>query len=79
MDTAIKIGLYALKTAFKKLFAKIAEATGEFIGNKSVDKVVKSKPSPKKNSKNVEETVIPPGKRCEKLNELKHVFENGTP
>ena len=37
LDTAIKTGIDALKTASKKLFDKPAEAKGEFIGNKIVD------------------------------------------
>ena len=36
-------GLDALKSASKKLGHKSAEATGEFIGNKIVDKTVKPK------------------------------------
>ena len=43
-------------------------ATGEFIGNKIADKVVKSKPVSGASSKNVEEIVIPPEKRQEILN-----------
>ena len=36
-------GLDTLKSAFKKLGHKSAEATGEFIGNKIADKIVKPK------------------------------------
>ena len=73
-DTATKTWLDALKTAFKKVAHKIAEATGKFIGNKIADKIVKPKPLPAGNWKNVEEIVVPPGKREEIFNELRQVF-----
>ena len=44
LDTATKTGLYALKSASKKGVDRVAEATGAFIGNKIVDKIVKPKP-----------------------------------
>ena len=44
LDTATKTGLYALKSASKKRVDRVAEATGAFIGNKIVDKIVKPKP-----------------------------------
>ena len=34
LDTAMKTGLYAAKTAFKKVVHKTAEATGKLKGNK---------------------------------------------
>ena len=37
LDTATKIGLHALKIAFKKVAQKAAEAPGELIGNKMFD------------------------------------------
>ena len=39
----LDIGLSALKTGFKKVVHEAAEGTGEFIGNKIVDTVAKSK------------------------------------
>ena len=42
-----------------------AEATGEFVGNKTADKIVKPKPVPEAKSRNVEEIVLPPEKRKE--------------
>ena len=44
LDTATKTGLDATKTTSKKVVHKIAEATGEFLGNKIAEKVVKPKP-----------------------------------
>ena len=45
---------------------KAAETTGEFIGNKSTDKIVKPKRVIVVNSRNIEEIVILPEKRQEK-------------
>ena len=59
LDTAAKTGLDALKTATKRVVHKAAKATGEFILNKITDKILKPKPGPKANSKNVEEVIIP--------------------
>ena len=73
-DTATKTGLNAVKTAFKKVVHKAAEATGEFIGNKIADKILKPKPLLAKTSTNVEEKVIAPEKRQEILNKLRHVL-----
>ena len=49
MDTATKIGMDAAKIASKRVVQKIAEATGDLIGNKIADKITslpsyKSKP-----------------------------------
>ena len=79
MNTDIKTGLDAAKTASKKVFHKTAEVTGEMIGNKILKKknsgkIVKPKPLPAENSKNVVEINIPPEKREEILNELKQVL-----
>ena len=65
LDTATKTGLDATKTAFKKVVHKTAEATGVLIGNKIAEKIVKPKPVPDLNSRNVEEIVIPTEKREE--------------
>ena len=59
MDAATKTELNALKTAFKKVVYKAAEATREFIGNKIADKIVKSD----ENLGIVEEITIPSAKR----------------
>ena len=58
-DTATKTGLDAAKTASKKkLVHKRAEATRELIGKKIAEKIVKPKPVPDVNSRNVEEIVF---------------------
>ena len=44
LDTATKTGLDTQKTASRKLVHKTAEATGEFIGARITDEVVKPKP-----------------------------------
>ena len=49
----------ALKTLTKKVARKAAQATGELIGSKTANKIVKPKPVPDENSKNVEEIIIP--------------------
>ena len=51
LDTAAKTGLDALKTTSQKVVHKAAEATGDFIGKKIVDKIVK----PDENLRDVEE------------------------
>ena len=60
-------GIDALKTASKKVVHKVAEATGEFIGNKITDKTVK----PAENLQDVEEIIIQAEKRVQILNELR--------
>ena len=76
MDGATKTKINALKTASKKLICKAAEATGEFLGNKIANKIVKQKPVTDENSRNVEEIIIPPEKREEILNELRKILEH---
>ena len=64
MDTATKIGIDAAKTASKRVVQKTAEATGDLIGNKIADKITSiGKPKEKKQTKDIEEIYIPPGKR----------------
>ena len=65
LDTATKTGLDALKTASRKVVHKAVEATGEFIGSKIADKIVKQKPLVNENLRNVEEMIILPEKREE--------------
>ena len=58
MDPATKARLDTLKTASKKAVYQTPKATGEFIGSKIADKIVKAKSVPDENSRNVEEIVI---------------------
>ena len=52
MDTATKTGIDAAKTASKKAVQKTAEATRDFIGNKTADKITSiSKPKEKEKIK----------------------------
>ena len=60
MDTATKTGLDVAKTASKKIVHKTAEPTGELIGNKIAEKIVKQKPAPDVNLRNVKEIAILP-------------------
>ena len=67
-----KIGLDAAKPVSKNVFHKTFEATGELRKN------CETKLIPEANSRNVEETVIPPEKRQEILNQLRQTY-NGAP
>ena len=58
LDAATKARPDTLKTASKKAVYQTPNATGEFIGNKIADKIVKAKSVPDENSRNVEEIVI---------------------
>ena len=58
MDNATKTGIDTAKTASKKVLQKNAEATGNLIGNKTVDKIIsigkpKEKVKNKRNRRNV--------------------------
>ena len=50
---------------------KVAELTGKFIGNRIADKIVKLKPVPDENPKNVEELVIPLEKKKRNTKRIK--------
>ena len=50
---------------------KVAELTGRFIGNRIADKIVKLKPVPDENPKNVEEIVIPLEKKRRNTKRIK--------
>ena len=63
LHAATKTRLDILKTASKKVVHKTPEATGELIGNKIADEIVKAKSVPDKNSRNVEDIVVSPEKR----------------
>ena len=51
MDTATKTGIDAAKIASKRVVQKIAEATGDLIGNKIADKITSVGKSKEKKSK----------------------------
>ena len=70
MDTATKTGIDAEKTASKRVVQKIAEATGDLIGNKIADQIISAGKSKEKTNK-VEEIYIPPEKRQQIINDLK--------
>ena len=74
MDAAIKTGIDGAKSTSKKVVHKTAEATRELIGNKVPEKILKPKPVLIVNSRNVEEIVIPLGKRQKILNNLKQML-----
>ena len=74
LDAANKTRVDVIKTAFKKIIHKAAEAKGESIGNEIANKIVKAKPLSDENSRNTEEMVIPPEKREEILNELRQIL-----
>ena len=63
VDAATKTGLNFLKTVTKKVAHKAPEGTGEVIGNKTANKIVKPKPASGVNARNVEEIIIPPEKK----------------
>ena len=73
MNTATKTGARCFKNCFYKIVHNIAEATGEFKGNKIAGKIVKPKPAPDLNSRYFEEIVITAEKREEILNKLRPV------
>ena len=61
MGTATKAGIDAAKTASKRVVQKIAEATGDLIGNKIADKITSVGKSKEKANK-PEEIYVPPEK-----------------
>ena len=69
-DTSTKAGPDVSRTTPKNVVHKTAEKTGELIGNKVNENFVKQKHVPEVNSRNVEETVIPPEKRQELIHDL---------
>ena len=63
LDTTTKAGLDALKTSSKRVVYKAAKVTGELMGNKIAEDIVKPKLVLDENSRNVKEIVIPPEKK----------------
>ena len=72
MDTAIKTGIDAAKTASKRVVQKTAEATGDLIGNKTADKITSiGKLKEKQKTNKAKEIYIPPEKRQQIIDDLK--------
>ena len=74
MDAATKTGIDAGKSASKRVVQKIAEATGDLIRNKIVDKITwlgKTKSKKKEKEDERQEIYIPPGKRQQIINDLR--------
>ena len=74
MDAATKTGIDAGKSASKRVVQKIAEATGDLIRNKIVDKITwlgKTKSKKKEKEDEIQEIYIPPGKRQQIINDLR--------
>ena len=68
------------KTASKRVAQKPAEATGDLIGNKIVDKIILvGKPKSKENEKEhktneIQEIYIPPEKRQQNIDSLRLLY-----
>ena len=74
LDTLLNV----LKTGSKKVVHRATKATGEFIGDRIADKIVKTKPLPAENSRNFEEIFIPPAKREEIHHRISKVLNDST-
>ena len=73
INTIKKQGSEFAKTVGKRIVQKSAEATGDLIGNKIADKITslgKSK-NKEKETNEEEETIIPPEKRQQIINDLR--------
>ena len=76
LDNSISAGKDFAKIAGKKVLPKIAEATGDLIGNKIADRITKSarNKEQKEDDRIMEETqelIIPPEKRQQIIKDLK--------
>ena len=72
MDTATKTGIDTPKTASKRVVQKTAEAMGDLIGNKILDKIISvGKPKEKEKTNKTEEICILPEKRQQIIDDLK--------
>ena len=72
MDTTIKAGIDAAKTASKKVVQKTAEAAGDLTGNKIADKITSiGKLKEKEKTNKAEEIYIPPEKRQQIIDDLR--------
>ena len=72
IDTATKTGIDAAKTASRRVVQKIAEATGDLIGNKKADKITSlGKRKSKEKQDERQEIYIPPEKKQQIIDELR--------
>ena len=72
MHSATKTGIYAGKTALKRVVLKTAEATGDFIGNEIADKIILlGKTKSKENRKEEQEIYIPSVKKQQIIDDLR--------
>ena len=72
IDTVTKTRIDAAKTASKRLVQKTAEATGDLIRNKIVDKITSvGKSKEKERTNEVQEIYMPPEKRQQIIDDLK--------
>ena len=72
MDTAIKTGMNAAKTASKKVVQKTAKATGDIIEKKIADKIISiGKPKEKEKPKKTEGIYISPEKTQQIIDDLR--------
>ena len=76
LDNSTNAGKDFVKIASKKVLTKIAEATGDMIGNKIADRITRSSRNkgPKKDDRIMEKTqelIIPPEKREQIIRDLK--------
>ena len=71
IDTATETGIDAAKIASKRVVQKVAEATGDLIGNEIADKITSiGKPKEKEKTNKAEEIYIPPQQRQQIIDEL---------
>ena len=75
LDAPTETELDAGKTVSKKVVHKTAEATGQLKENKTAENIVKPKPLPAENSRNVEEVHQTKGKKYEKNSDRYYKIE----
>ena len=68
MDNATKTGIDPAKTTSKRVVQKVAEATGDLIGNKIAVKITSvGKTKPKEKEDESQEIYLPPEKRQQNI------------
>ena len=76
MNNASKTGIDAAKTTSKRIVHKTAEATGDLIGNKIVDKITSIDKPKEKETKKKEKIYVPPEKRQQIIDDLRYYNVN---